>query len=217
MNQELKRHRMIAIPKVPEAFAALSLAAIFVSLPLLVSIGSSQGAPDFQSVSGEFARNWIAEFKKANEAMDPDNSVDPVDKAGRSEANGSSENENDLWSWGGAPKGSEIVDGELVIDPNYLRPFWNLSSNWLDESYTDSDSGLPVDTYIDPKTGRKYYRYLNPSTGESFFSYYTYQDDSTGQTIYVYVDPVTGEEVHSVSKPFEVINALASGLYQRGY
>jgi hypothetical protein len=207
----------MSLKAISSAFMALNLAVIFVALALLISLNSSEGAPYFQSVSGEFAQNWIKEFKKANEAIDSDNSVEPVAEANPSEENEGNEDENDLWSWGSAPKGSEIVNGELVRDPYYLRPLLNFSSNWLDEDYTDSDNGLPINTYLDPRTGRKYYSYLSPTTGESFFSYYTYQDDLTGQTIYVYVDPVTGEEVHSISKPIEVINALAGGLYKRGY
>jgi hypothetical protein len=187
------------------AGAILNLSIILALLiSLFISLSSGQSAPDYQSVSGEFAQKWIKDFENEKTV--------PVVEVNQTEGNKSRENESDLWSWGKAPRGSEIVDGKLVRDPYYLRPLLNLSSNWLGESYTDSDTGLPIDVYSDPLTGRKYYSYLNPTTGNPFFSYYTYVDEKTGLMVYVYADPTTGEEVHSSSKPVDVIKALASGI-----
>ena len=113
------------------------------------------------------------------------------------ESNKSEDNGSDLWNWGNAPLGSKIVDGNLVTDPYYLRPLLNLSSNWLGETYTDSDTGLPMETYSDPLTGKKIYRFLNPTTSKPFFTYSTYPDAKTGNLVYAYVDPMTGKEVYA--------------------
>jgi hypothetical protein len=161
-------------------------------------------------VSGEFAQKWIEDFKKENAAA-------VLPKADDTQSNQSQDNQTDLWSWGNAPRGSKIVDGRLERDPNYLRPLLNLSSNWLDESYTDSETGLPMEVYSDPVTGRKYYHILNPNTGNAFFTYYTYADETTGQTFYVYVDPATGEEVRATSAPVDIIRSLAGGMTDNAF
>ncbi|HPM26442.1 MAG TPA: hypothetical protein PLD96_03820, partial [Methanothrix sp.] len=159
---------------------------------LFVNLSSGQSPPIFQSVSGEFAQKWIEDYKK-------DNGIADLPEAGNIASNQSQDNDSDLWSWGSAPRGSRIVDGQLERDPNYLRPLLNLTSNWLDEIYTDSDTGLPMEVYSDPVTGRKYYHILNPNTGVAFFTYCTYEDKETGQMVYVYVDPDTGKEVKTSS------------------
>lgn len=172
---------------------------------LLASFSYGQGPPDFQSVSGEFARKWIDDFRKENESAAPAR----IDKA---PANQSDDNQSDLWTWGSAPKGSKIVDGQLEKDANYLRPLLNLSGDWLGEIYTDSKTGLPMEVYSDPVTGRKYYHFINPNTGTAFFTYYTYTDQRTGRTMYAYVDPTTGKEVSATSAPVDVIRSLAAGM-----
>jgi hypothetical protein len=170
---------------------------IAIILCLFLAVSSSQSAPSFQSVSGEFAQKWIKDLKEEKEE-----NAKPIKKI---EGNGS-----DLWNWGNAPLGSKIVNGNLVTDPYYLRPLLNLSSNWLGESYTDASTGLPVETYSDPLTGKKIYRFLNPTTGDPFFAYYTYLDARTGKLVYAYVDPMTGKEVYASSSPIDIINSLAS-------
>jgi hypothetical protein len=172
---------------------------------LFVNLSSGQSPPIFQSVSGEFAKNWIEDYKKENGIAD-------LPEAGNIASNQSQDNESDLWSWGSAPRGSRIVDGQLERDPNYLRPLLNLTSNWLDEIYIDSDTGLPMEVYSDPVTGRKYYHILNPNTGIAFFTYCTYEDKETGQTVYVYVDPDTGKEVKASSVPADIIRSLAGSM-----
>jgi len=144
-------------------------------------------------VSGEFAQNWISEFK----AQSPQ----PVQEAQSDEG-------NDLWNWGNAPKGSVIVDGELATDPYYLRSWLNLSSNWLSEEYTDAATGLPVNVYLDPLTGKKVYSYLNPNTGEPYYSYYSYVDPKTGKQTYAYIDPMTGKTVYSAAAPASILDSL---------
>lgn len=146
----------------------------------LVAGGSAQSTGSFQSVSGQFAREWLSNFKAQN--------PQPVPTTG---------NGSDLWNWGGAPKGSTIIDGKLVRDPYYLWPLLNLSGNWLDETYTDPGTGLPVNTYVDPKTGTRYYVYLNPNTGKPL---YTHVIPASGQPYYTYVDD-TGKSVTSGTPP----------------
>lgn len=180
--------------------ANIMLNVLFI-LCLILAVSDSQSAANFQSVSGEFARKWIKDFKDENAKSIP------VIEGEKSGGNGS-----DLWNWGNAPLGSKIVDGNLVTDPYYLRPLLNQSSNWLGESYTDSSTGLPIETYSDPLTGKKIYSFLNPTTGKPFFAYYTYPDAKTGKLVYAYVDPMTGKEVYASSAPIDLINALASGL-----
>jgi hypothetical protein len=185
-----------------------SAATIILKVLLIVSIFSAVASgqstpPNFQSVSGEFAQKWIKDFKQKNANANP---------APEIEENKSKENGSDLWNWGRAPLGSKIVDGNLVRDPNYLRPLLNLSSNWLGETYMDSNTGLPMETYSDPLTGKKIYRFLNPTTSKPFFTYSTYPDARTGNLVYAYVDPMTGKEVHASSAPIDLINALAGSL-----
>jgi len=188
-------------------FAALCGLLLLFAFCIQTALASSEDAPDYQSVSGEFAQSWIKDFKEENGLASPAIVREEIaNNEGESD-----ENDSDLWSWGNAPRGSKIVDGQLVRDPNYLRALLNLTDNWLDESYTDSVTGLPVNVYSDPLTGRKYYDVLNPKTGKLLFAYYTYEDERTGQLVYVYTDPDTGEEVHASSVPIDVIESLASG------
>ena len=190
---------LIARPSAADIVMLLLLAC------LLVSLSSGQAPPVFQSVSGEFAQKWIEDYKK-------DNGIADQPEAGNIASIQRQDNESDLWSWGSAPRGSRIVDGQLERDPNYLRPLLNLTSNWLDELYTDSDTGLPMEVYSDPVTGRKYYQILNPNTGIAFFTYCAYEDEETGQTVYVYVDPDTGKEVKASSVPVDIIRSLAGSM-----
>ena len=188
-------------------FAAVCGFILLLAFCIQTALAGSEDAPDYQSVSGEFAQSWIKDFKEENGLASPA----IVQKQTANNEGESDENDSDLWSWGTAPRGSKIVDGQLVRDPNYLRALLNLTDNWLDESYTDSVTGLPVNVYSDPLTGRKYYDVLNPKTGKPLFAYYTYEDERTGQLVYVYTDPDTGDEIHASSVPTDVIESLASG------
>ena len=167
----------------------------------LVAVSSSQNAPEFQSVSGEFARDWIESFKAENPPLLQEN-----------ENSGGNNNTSNLWSWGGAPRGSRIEDSKLITDPNYLQGQLNLSTDWLDDANTDPDTGLPLLEYLDPFTGMKTYTYLNPDTRLPIFTYYSYQDDKTGKTAYSYIDPLTGKAVYSYEPPLDIINDLIGGL-----
>lgn len=160
----------------------IALLALFI---LSCTVSAQSQAPEFQSVSGEFAQKWISNF----DAQNPQK----IQQEERSE------NGSDLWNWGMAPKGSTIVDGKLETDPNYLHPLLNLTSNWLGESYTDPATGLPMNSYVDPVSGDKYYVYSNPKTGETYF---TYVVPRTGKPYYLYMDPATGNQVKSAVSPF---------------
>lgn len=176
------------------------VAFLMISCLLLATaaVCSAQSTPSFQSVSGEFAREWINNFQAQN--------PQPAQE-GNGNGNGS-----DLWNWGSAPKGSRIEDGKLLTDPYYLRPQLNLSGNWLGDSYTDPDTGLPVQIYLDPFTGRTTYTYLNANTGQPVFSYYTYPDAKTGKMVFAYTDPMTGNAVNSGEAPFDLVKALSNSL-----
>jgi len=177
----------------------LNASLVLCLLCLFLAVASSQSTPpQSQSVSGEFAQKWIKDFQEKNAKSVP---------VIKSEENGS-----DLWNWGNAPLGSKIVDGNLVTDPYYLRPLLNLSSNWLGETYTDPDTGLPMETYSDPLTGKKIYRFLNPTTSKPFFTYSTYPDAKTGNLVYAYIDPMTGNEVHASAAPIDLINLLVGKM-----
>jgi hypothetical protein len=176
------------------------------ALCLLLAVASSQSAPpQYQSVSGEFAQKWIKDFQEKNGKSSPQ----PGD---RQRDNDGKESGSDLWSWGKAPLGSKIVNGNLVTDPYYLRPLLNLSSDWMGETYTDSPTGIPMQTYSDPLTGKKIYIFLNPTNSKPFFTYSTYPDPKTGNLVYEYIDPITGKEVYASAAPIDVINLLAGKI-----
>ncbi|MBN1322667.1 MAG: hypothetical protein JW986_01520 [Methanotrichaceae archaeon] len=65
-----------------------------------------------QSVGGDFGRAWLDEFMKYNTV--------PTEE----------EKTNDLWSWGGVPRGKTLVDGKLVAT-NITTTNW--SADWLGE------------------------------------------------------------------------------------
>ncbi|MDD4652388.1 MAG: hypothetical protein PHQ34_09170 [Methanothrix sp.] len=183
-----------------------ALLAIPLALSLLLAVASSQSTPpQYQSVSGEFAQKWIKDFQEKNGKSPPQQEDSQRNDDGE-------ENGTDLWNWGNAPRGSKIVDGNLVTDPYYLRPLLNLSSDWMGESYTDSTTGLPMETYSDPLTGKKIYVYLNPTNSKPIFTYSTYPDPKTGNLVYEYIDPMTGKEVYASSAPIDVINLLAGRI-----
>jgi hypothetical protein len=66
----------------------------------------------FQSVGGDYGKSWISDFKSQNEKPKEDL-------------------KNDLWDWGGAPKGKKAVGGKLVDDTDNLTPQINFTANWL--------------------------------------------------------------------------------------
>jgi len=76
---------------------------------------------------------------------------------------------NDLWTWGGAPKGSIVVNGNLVPDPYYVWKSLNYTVGWLGEVYVDPNTGYPVYAYINPYTGMQVNFYMDPKTGKPVY------------------------------------------------
>jgi hypothetical protein len=76
---------------------------------------------------------------------------------------------NDLWTWGGAPKGSMVVNGKLVPDPYYVWMSLNYTIGWLGEVYVDPNTGYPVYAYVNPYTGMQINFYMDPKTGKPVY------------------------------------------------
>ena len=112
---------------------ALALVILLIAC-LMAANCSAQSTSHFQSVSGEFGKTWIANFQAEKPKTAPEN------KSG------------DLWSWGSAPRGSLIVDGELVADPTYYWPTLNntYGSGWMGDTTVDPKTGVPIYTFVDP-------------------------------------------------------------------
>lgn len=124
---------------------------ILLILWLLAADCSAQGMYSPQYVGGNYGRSWMGSF----EAHNPP----PAER----------NLQNDLWSWGGAPKGSIIVNGQIVPDPYYIWKSLNYTSGWLGKAYTDPSTGYPVYAYIDPYTGMTIYFYVDPKTGNPVY------------------------------------------------
>ncbi|MGB9901950.1 hypothetical protein [Methanothrix sp.] len=70
--------------------------------------GNASSGVGFQSVSGDFGRAWL---------MSNINTTSNVTLS------------NDLWSWGGVPRGWRLVNGVLVRDTNSTQT--QIGSDWL--------------------------------------------------------------------------------------
>jgi hypothetical protein len=161
----------------------LAFSVVVMLVVCLLAEGSyAQSSSHFQSVGGDFGKKMIGTIK-ANEAQ-------PA---------AASDNKSSLWSWGNSPKGTLVVDGNLIGDPAYTMKKLNVTNNWLGDSfvdpygtatsaysYTDAATGAPVTTYVDPNTGQ---------------SYYTYTDSKTGRLVYVYFNPETGVPTYASFTP----------------
>ncbi|MFB3766319.1 MAG: hypothetical protein ACE14P_13870 [Methanotrichaceae archaeon] len=126
------------------------LSSILLTACYAQSTGSSQGG--FQSVGEDFGKAWLSNFKAQN--------PEPVENTSKS---------NGLWSWGTAPKGRSIINGQLMVDPYYYWKSLNLSSGWLGQAYVDNKTGAPVYAYIDPYTGYPDYFYMDPKSGSPVY------------------------------------------------
>jgi hypothetical protein len=108
-------------------------------------------------------------------------------------------NNGSLWSWGSSPKGTLVVDGNLIGDPKYSAKKLNVTSNWLGDSFVDPyGTAIPAYSYTDPNTGEPVKTYVDPITGQS---YYTYTDSKSGRVIYVYFNPETGVPIYTSVGP----------------
>ena len=116
---------------------------------------SSQNAPEFQSVSGEFARNWIESFKAENPQPVQESNVSTVEN-----------NSSNLWNWGGAPRGSRIEDGNLIADPNYIQGIPDLLV-----LYKDRWAALEVKKSADAKHQPNQDDYVAQMNADSFAAF----------------------------------------------
>jgi hypothetical protein len=149
----------------------LSLTLGLLAVCLLAAVCSAQSTSHFQSVSGESARSYL------------DNLQVEDSKSAQEEK----EDEGGLWGWGGAPRGSKIVDGKLIEDPRYNLTPPTVINNWLGDASVDPGTGSPIYSYVDPNTGKPVYYYVDPKTGKP---------------VYTNIDPVTGEPAYAVLSPF---------------
>jgi len=141
-----------------EVMNVASAPAILLIICLLAANCFAQSTSNFQSVGGDFGKKWISSFEAQDSTSSEQNQT------------------NDLWSWGGSPKGSIVVNGQLMADPYYVWKSLNYSSGWLGKVYVDPNTGYPVYGYIDPYTGMQVNYYIDPKTGKpvytSLYPYY---------------------------------------------
>ena len=112
----------------------------------------AQSASQYQNVGGDYGKTWLNNFNAQNPA--------PVENSSKSDG---------LWSWGGAPKGRMIMNGQLMNDPYYYWKSLNLSYGWLGQAYVDNKTGYPVYGFLDPYTGSPDYFYMDPKTGSPVY------------------------------------------------
>jgi hypothetical protein len=164
-----------------------ALAVVVLVVCLLAADGLAQDTSRFQSVGGDFGKKMISTIKSSDTKPNP-----------------ASGNNGSLWSWGSSPKGTLVVDGNLIGDPAYTMKTLNVVKNWLGDSFVDPyGTASPAYTYTDPQTGEPVTTYVDPVNGQS---YYTYTDSKSGKTVYVYFNPETGVPTYASYGP-------ASGQY----
>jgi hypothetical protein len=132
---------------------------------LLAAGGYAQSMNRAQYVGGNFGQSWIGSYNAQNPQPAEQNPG------------------NDLWTWGGAPKGSIIANGKLAPDPYYIWKSLNYTSGWMGEAYIDPQhriSGLwahrslhrmAIYFYVDPKTESRSIL-THPATGYPYYSTY---------------------------------------------
>jgi hypothetical protein len=132
-----------------DAFAAIALVSLMICL--IAEASYAQSSSSALSISGDFGRQWISSFKSQNQQPAEQNLG------------------NDLWSWGGSPKGSIIANGNIVPDPYYVWKSLNYSSGWIGKVGLDPNTGNPVYGYVDPYTGMVINYYMDPKTGRPVY------------------------------------------------
>lgn len=98
--------------------------------PVVVNNGSG----NYQSVSGDFAHNWIKNYLAKNPS--------PIPQV----------NNTSLWGWGAIPKGKALVEGKLVDNYTYYQ---NMTDNWLGDYYLNPYTSEPINPdyypgYVNP-------------------------------------------------------------------
>jgi len=117
-----------------------ALAVIVLALAcLLLANSSAQSIGSYQTLSGDSGRSILA-------------SLEAIDSQSKEQSQNTSEN-NTLWSWGSAPKGSVLVDGEVLTDP---------FNSWKDFNITES--GI-AQVGVDPSRGIRYMPTRSPGLG----------------------------------------------------
>jgi hypothetical protein len=162
---------------------ALALA-LFLVAGLMIASCSADDSGRFQNVGGDYGRTFI-------------NSI----KSDETETVAASNSSDTLWDWGGSPKGTMVLDGNLISDPRYAPNKLNVVENYLDESFMDPYnpySQASAYTYTDSVTGEVVPTYMDPTTGEP---YYKYTDPVSGKLLYVYFNPLTGVPTRTVFAP----------------
>jgi hypothetical protein len=156
--------------------------AVVMAVCLLAAGCYAQSSSRFQSVGGDFGKNMISTIKASD--------TKPAS---------ASDNKSSLWSWGSSPKGTMVVDGNLIGDPAYTMKRLNVTSNWMGDSLVDPyGTAAPAYSYTDPQTGEPVQTYVDQITGQS---YYTYTDSKTGRLVYVYFNPETGVPTYASFSP----------------
>jgi hypothetical protein len=152
------------------------VAVVIMTACILAASCYAQSTSRFQSVGGDYGKSVIGTLKTKD-----------------AQTAAASDNKSSLWSWGSAPKGSLILDNNLIADPRYSARKLNVTNNWLGDSFVDPYGSTPEYSYTDPLTGLPVRTYKDPVTGQS---YYTYKDSKTGKLVYVYFNPITGEPLY---------------------
>lgn len=157
--------------------------AVVVLVVCLLAAGCyAQDTSRFQSVGGDFGKKMISTIKA--------NDTQPAASSG---------NNGTLWNWGSSPKGTLVVDGNLIGDPKYSMKTLKVTKNWLGDSFVDPyGTASPAYSYTDPQTDEPVTTYVDPVNGQS---YYTYTDSKSGKTIYVYFNPETGVPTYTSFAP----------------
>jgi hypothetical protein len=134
-----------------------AIAVIVLMIYLMASGSSAQSISSPLSLSGYFDSNRASSY----EVLNPQPALQGTT--------------NDLWTWGGAPKGSIVINGNLVPDPYYVWKSLNYTVGWLGEVYVDLGTGNPVYAYINPYTGMQVNFYMDPKTGKpAYLNTYPY-------------------------------------------
>jgi hypothetical protein len=130
-----------------------AFAAIVLLIACLLAVGCyAQSTSRFQSVGGDYGKNVIETMKNTD-----------------SKEAAASNNNNSLWNWGKAPKGSMIKNGKLVADPYYIWKSLNYTNGWLGETEVDPYTGYPIYAYVDLNSGETKYFYVDPNTGKPVY------------------------------------------------
>ncbi len=163
--------------KITMAVVALLMACL--TAGLLVSGGFAQDTSRYQSVGEDYGKSLFGTLRTTN--------PEPA-----------ASNNSSLWSWGGSPKGTSILNGGLAGDPKYSMKKLNVTYNWLGDSFLDPYGNTPAYSFTDPDTGAPVKTFVDPYTGQY---YYIYTDSRSGKPVYVYFDPETGVPFYATFSP----------------